>query len=186
MLKYLFTLPLIFASAALTSVEPSALDNEAFDVEMRSHHHSHSHSHRPVTVPCLSTTFTLTPVGNTGYTLTATPASNGFFSIASNGAISLPRSGDYTVQFNLQFATTQPLQDQQLEVLFNGIGFIELIDESNQAFLGTIFDFNGNSLVSAAGPIFPASFFQNLGSATLVPLSGVLTVCPNAPVQIRR
>lgn len=164
MLKSLFALPLLFAATALTA-------NIDTEYNMRGHHCNRS------TVTLIQTPFLLTPVSNTGFTLSATAAQADGFSIDSNATITLPTPGDYLVSFALNFASDPATQAAQMSMIWNAIGAFELFDSTTNTQVGTVVYFNGTALIHATGPVTISTLFQNFGPiATLVPLNGLLSV----------
>lgn len=171
MLKYLFALPLMIAATAFSVSANAEISSADYEMDCHSHHNRHSNSNS------ISTSFLLTPVGTTGYTLSATALQQGRFSVDSSGTITLPHEGDYLIDFSIIFASDEPTRATQLNMLWNGIGVFQLFDSHTASQVATVLNFNGTTLVHATGPVTIQTNYENFGGiATLVPLNGVLTV----------
>jgi hypothetical protein len=178
MLKYLLTLPVFFASAAV-----SADVMENLDVEAKSHHHSSSsHHHHVNRVNAIKTTFTLTPFSNTGFILSVSPVSaqNGTFAIDANGIITLPDDHHYIVDYSLTFSTVPATQAAQFNNLWNGIGAFQLTNASTSGIVGTVLNFDGSTVIqSSPGTVTTQVLYINenlAGLPVLTPMTGLVTI----------
>jgi len=168
MRKLLLTLPFFFVTTL-------ALNASDFIDDVSAKHHSHSHdkSHRRA-AESLTTSFTLTPVSNTGFTLSVVPASSNGLSIASDGTITFPTGQHWLVNYNINFASDPATQTAELNDIWNGIGAFQF---SNGAFLGSILNFDGTTILQSTSPVSTQVIFNNLGAIpTLAPLSGTVTI----------
>jgi hypothetical protein len=176
MLKYLLTLPVFFASVAV-----SADVMENLDVDAKSHHHCSS-SHHVQRVNSIKTTFTLTPFSNTGFILTVSPVSaqNGTFAIDASGTITLPDDHHYIVDYSLVFSNVPATQAGQFNNLWNGIGAFQLTNASTSGIVGTVLNFNGSTVIqSSPGTVTTQVLFINenlAGLPVLTPLNGLVTI----------
>lgn len=165
MLKCLFTLSL-FATAFIFPMH--SVHAEKADI-----------SEKSCCCPCatdpISTPFTLTPLDNTDYILTAIPISSGGFAIDSDGTITLPREGVYLIDFTLLFSKDQTTQTSQLDSLYNAIGAVQFIDSATGLQVGTLINYNGTIVFQAKGPILVTLFVYN-PFTTIVPLNGFISV----------
>lgn len=177
MLKYLLTLPLLFASTMLSA--NNAMDEISVDAKSH-HHHSSHHNQKPSNA--IETTFTLTPVSNTGFVLTVAPVSTqgGHFAIDNNGTITLPDGHHYIVSYSIVFSTDPATQAAQFNDLFNGIGAFQLSNASTSAVVGTVLNFDGSTVIrSSPGTVTTQVLYINEIPAQLpilAPLNGIITI----------
>lgn len=174
MFKLLFAAPLLLASA-VTFANPTDAQIESNETELvvRGHHGKHRFKQRGI-----NTTFTLTPVGSTGYELSVTPVSlwNGNFAIASDGTLTLP-PGKYVVNFNLNFSNDPATQSSELNMLWTGVGAFQIVD-SNNNFIASVLNFEGPTVLKTQNPpLSIKALYDNFGpTTTLVPLNGTVSI----------